>query len=177
MARLRRKWNGAVLLGKPKRKYRRPMLYQKPRPGSRRELKARLDSLTAQIVKMRDGHRCVQCGSTDTIDAGHVYSRRYQATRWALDNVFAQCRRHNTHHIARPEAYLLWYQDRFGDDALIALHERSVSGRIFSDDELRAMVTEYEQKLDQLRADALVSQLNAEVAGIALIETYESYLV
>jgi hypothetical protein len=136
---------------------RRPMRYNAPPEGSRRWLRDRLDSLTAQIVKMRDRHRCVQCGGTWMIDCGHVYSRRYEATRWDLANCHAQCRSHNTIHISRPELYLTWYQERFGEDALIEMHERAVSGRTFTDDELRTMVAEYEAKLEQLRSDLEVA--------------------
>jgi len=129
------------------------MRYNAPRVGTRRCLKARLDSLTAQIVKMRDGHACVQCGDTFLIDCGHVYSRRLIATRWALDNTFAQCRRHNTLHISQPAIYLCWYAERFGSEALMALHERAYSGKTYSDEELKQMVSDYEQRLEGLRVE------------------------
>jgi hypothetical protein len=141
-----------------RQRMRRTMMrYNAPRAGSRRALKARLDSLTAQIVKMRDGHVCVICQSTFIIDCGHVYSRRLIATRWNLDNCFAQCRNCNTRHIVRPEIYLSWYQERFGADALIALHTLAYSGKTFSDEELGQMISEYEAKLEQLRSDLEVA--------------------
>lgn len=129
-----------------------------PKEGTRRWLKARLDQLTAQIVKVRDGHRCVICGSAFMIDCGHIYTRGHLPTRWDIQpngNCHAQCRDCNTRHINRPEIYLLWYQDKFSPEELSALHDRAYSDQEFSNEELSIMVSEYEEILEQVRADAL----------------------
>jgi hypothetical protein len=80
---MKRSWIKRKSHDAARQRMRRTMMrYNAPRAGSRRALKARLDSLTAQIVKMRDGHACVICQSTFIIDCGHVYSRRLIATRY-----------------------------------------------------------------------------------------------
>jgi hypothetical protein len=100
----------------------------KPKPGSRRDLEQKLGSLLAKRVKMRDGFRCRQCAfdgapTQGLLDAGHIYPKgKFPGGKFLESNVVAQCRTHNTRHIARPEFMLTWYQAEHGPEALEALH-------------------------------------------------------
>src|ERR687893_80966 len=69
-----------------------------PEEGSRKWLIAELDGLTSVIVRRRD-RRCVTCGSVQSLQCSHFYSRRYLTIRFSLVNCNAMCstcnRRHN----------------------------------------------------------------------------------
>src|SRR5918998_1349945 len=69
-----------------------------PEEGSRKWLIAELDKLTSLIVRRRDG-RCVTCGSVQSLQCSHFYSRRHLSIRFDLRNCNAMCagcnRRHN----------------------------------------------------------------------------------
>src|SRR5918998_2511344 len=80
-----------------------------PEEGSRKWLIAELDRLTSLIVRKRD-KRCVTCGSVQSLQCSHFYSRRYLSIRFDLRNCNAMCsacnRRHNRDR--RPyETYML----------------------------------------------------------------------
>jgi hypothetical protein len=137
-----------------KPKNRKPMLKKPRRPGSYLDLRDKLDSLTAHIVKTRDHHRCVQCGSTYMIDCGHIYSRTLKPTRFSLENCHAQCRRCNTRHIDQPEFYILWFRGKFGSEKLVALRDFAYSDKEYSLEEMAAMIVEYEQTLKDVRAES-----------------------
>ena len=140
-----------------RRDWRKRLGTAKPKPGSRRALKKECKSVTAQLVKARDGHQCGQCAdagipSNCVIDAGHLYPvSAFPAVEFDLENIHGQCRRHNTIHIGSPHAYRQWFIDRFGHERLEALHERAVKGEPPTDDELRRMIAERKQKVDELR--------------------------
>jgi hypothetical protein len=69
-----------------------------PEEGSRKGLVAELDRLTSLIVRKRD-RKCVTCGSVQSLQCSHFYSRRYLSVRFDLRNCNAMCagcnRRHN----------------------------------------------------------------------------------
>ena len=76
----------------------------------------RLDDVTSKIIRIRDG-ACVQCGSTENLTNGHVFSRRHYATRWDImedGNCHTQCWGCNYKHSYDNYTYYKWYQDKFG---------------------------------------------------------------
>lgn len=117
---------------------------------SRAKLVRTLDTLTSQIVRLRDG-RCVQCGTTEKLTCGHVLSRRSHATRWSLLNCHAQCWPHNFAHGSHsPVPYFQWFIKQFGQPIFDDMYREWAKGRKFSTPELREMVTEYETMLKEL---------------------------
>lgn len=113
-----------------------------------RELEKELNGLTATAVKLRDGHRCLQCWDDgvelcDVIDAGHIYPRsEFPYFKFEPDNIVGQCRLHNKLHIRRPDVMLCWYQQHFSEEALAALHERAVNATRPTRDDLLRMIDE-----------------------------------
>lgn len=101
---------------------------KKPEPGSWKDLADKLESLLAKRVKMRDGYQCVQCRfdnapTVPPLDAGHIYPKgKYPGGKYLSENIVAQCRVHNSRHIARPEFMFLWYEAEHGEGSLAALH-------------------------------------------------------
>ena len=65
----------------------------------RRKLIKRLDTLVSQYVRYKDSDRygkvsCYTCGARyhwKDVDCGHFISRKYQGTRWDLQNLRVQC--------------------------------------------------------------------------------------
>lgn len=121
---------------------------------TRKALIKRLDTLTSQIVRLRDGC-CVQCGSVENLTAGHVLSRRSHSVRWDVSenggNVWCQCWPCNFRHGSNsPIPYFQWYVRRFGQARLDILYLVWAKGRKFSNPELRAMIDHYTVKLSEL---------------------------
>src|SRR5215207_1622335 len=65
--------------------------------GSRKWLIAELDRYTSVIVRRRD-KRCVTCGSVQSLQCSHFYSRRYLSIRFDLRNCNAMCSACNRGH-------------------------------------------------------------------------------
>lgn len=59
------------------------------------------------------------------LQAGHVVGRGRKATKYAEDNVFAQCQAHNKLHRYYPEVYYAWYVKKFGGKKFNELVRRS----------------------------------------------------
>jgi hypothetical protein len=132
----------------------------KPREGSLRELKARLETLNARYVKLRDGMRCVQCKADGVpnqgiLDAGHLYPKgkqEFKAGHYLVENLFAQCRHHNTVHIDRPEYFLLWFQKEHGAERLEEIHALAVSDWRPDREWLTEQIAERERQIAELEA-------------------------
>jgi hypothetical protein len=54
------------------------------------------DIAWSKEVKVRDGYRCVYCGSTEYLNAHHIFSRNNLTTRFDLDNGITLCAKHHT---------------------------------------------------------------------------------
>ena len=60
-------------------------------------------------IRNRDGNRCVQCGSTDNVQCGHVIPKNAHLNiRWDEENAFCQCGKHNLQHNYNPSLYTDW---------------------------------------------------------------------
>jgi hypothetical protein len=136
---------------------RAPMRYKAPKPGSRRALRDELDTVDAQIVKPRDEYWCVQCRTDGVpnqgiLDAGHLYPKaKFPGGRFLLENIFCQCRFHNTLHIGSPAVMMTWYQDTYSPERLQALHE-AVLRPALTREELTILLPERMKMLDEIRA-------------------------
>lgn len=125
----------------------------RPKPGSRRAIKAELDRLTSLIVRARDG-RCVTCGTTEGLTCSHYFKRRFLATRWSLTNCHAQCAPCNERHNRIPwpfRAYMVKLIGEHGLDDLFAL--RNSAWRP-SDEELKTLRCQYQMTLKTMRKAA-----------------------
>jgi hypothetical protein len=147
---------------KPRSEYaplgRSPFVRRAPREDSKRALAAKLESLNARYVKLRDGMECVQCKADGRptrgiLDAGHLYpkgTQGFKAGKYLVENLFAQCRYHNTVHIKQPVFFLDWYIAENGFDALEALHRRCVSDWRPNVEWLRGQIEERERQIAEL---------------------------
>lgn len=121
----------------------RSQLVERPRvEGSRKWLIAELDKLTSIIVRRRD-KRCVTCGSVQSLQCSHFYSRRHLAVRFDLRNCNAMCagcnRRHNTDR--RP--YERYMRKAYGPAVIAELDRLRLSLEKATDEELGEMLQRY----------------------------------
>jgi 5-methylcytosine-specific restriction endonuclease McrA len=98
---------------------------------SRKTLIRLLDAKVSQIVIARDG-ACVQCGSTDQLTCGHLFSRRLFATRWDLDNCHTQCWPCNFRHSHYPDYYVSWFLKEYGKAKYLKLAQKAHKIALFS---------------------------------------------
>jgi hypothetical protein len=114
-----------------------------PEEGSRKWLIAELDRLTSIIVRKRD-KRCVTCGSVQSLQCSHFYSRRYLSIRFDLRNCNAMCagcnRRHNRDR--RPYERYMW--KRYGAAVIAELDGLRLNLEKVTDEELEKMLSQYE---------------------------------
>jgi len=129
-------------------------LRTKPRKGrgklpSFKWLKNRLDILTSQIVRLRDG-RCVLCGTSERLQCGHIFGRRSHGARWDIEpdgNCHGQCSGCNQRHNYEPLRFYRWFIQKFGQEKFDELYARWQKGRKFTRLELVNLVAEYESRL------------------------------
>lgn len=95
------------------------------RTDERLRTKAALDRLCSAKVKARDGYRCRICGSGQSIQWAHLFSRRYLNTRWDLENSWALCRRCHYRYTKRPDEWASLLELRLGREAYEALRARA----------------------------------------------------
>lgn len=143
---------------RPKRNYAKRLGTKKPEEGSRRDLEKQLESLLAKRVKMRDGYQCRQCrydnaSTVPPLDAGHIYPKgKFPGGKFLVENIVAQCRRHNTIHISRPEFMLTWYQNEYSPEALEELHALVLAQpRGQSIEWLQARIKECEEAISEMQ--------------------------
>lgn len=105
---------------------------------SRAGIVKKLDKIVSQYVVSRDGS-CVVCGSTESLGAGHVFSRKAYNTRWDITkdgNVHAQCWPCNYRHVRDQYPYFNWYETKFGKGSLDELRKRFKTSAIYKTHQL-----------------------------------------
>ena len=115
--------------------------------SERRQLEAKLDTLTSLIVRWRDGE-CVICCRKEPLDCGHLIKRGKRAIRWNLRNTNAQCKNCNYRHNYHPEIYTLWFVLTYGKDEyanLVGLSERGIEMTV---PQLRVLLEHYQALWD-----------------------------
>lgn len=63
-----------------------------PLSRAERTARDRADRRWSSLVRKRAGYQCERCGSRDQVEAAHIISRNFHATRCDLDNGRALCR-------------------------------------------------------------------------------------
>jgi hypothetical protein len=113
----------------------------------------KLDELCRQIVKLRD-QCCVVCGTSDDLQCGHYLSRSSWSTRFHLMNCHAQCSTCNKAHEDDPTPYKEFMERTYGADEIAELHRLWHVSRLFSDEDLDKLITEYEETLRLMKEAA-----------------------
>lgn len=127
---------------------------------SRKSLIVKLDSLTSQIVRLRDGGRCVlfginqNCLGSERLQCGHIFGRRSHGARFDIEvggNTAAQCANCNQLHNYRPWVFYRWFIGLYGQETFDAMYTRWSRGQKYSRSDLIALIAEYQTKLDSMK--------------------------
>lgn len=94
------------------------------RKPSRKGLIKKIDKVAKEIMYLKHGKACVQCGSANRIGWGHVFSCRTYSTRWDLWNIHPQCWPCNFRHVRDQYPYFRWFQGRYGMEEFDELRRR-----------------------------------------------------
>jgi hypothetical protein len=111
---------------------------KKVRP--RKALIAELDRLFSLYIRWRDG-RCVQCGATENLTCGHLFSRAHYRTRWDEKNAAAQCAGHNLRHEHDFYPFEQYFVNKYGREAVDSLHRLWITPIRLSRADLEDLVT------------------------------------
>lgn len=118
----------------------------------RQEIIKELDETVSKLVIERD-EACVVCGSKTDLQNGHVFSRRYWATRWDIHevgNCHCQCSFCNSDHGswtmgATWTPYVYWFVETFGREALNQLWRRAKQLTNYKTYELKELLKDIKQ--------------------------------
>jgi 5-methylcytosine-specific restriction endonuclease McrA len=121
----------------------RAQLVERPRvEGSRKWLIAELDKYTSLIVRRRDG-KCVTCGSVQSLQCSHFYSRRHLPTRFDLRNCNAMCAGCNRRHNRDRRPYERYMRKAYGPAVIAELDRLRLSLEKMTDEELGELLRRY----------------------------------
>jgi hypothetical protein len=121
----------------------RSRLVERPRVGgSRKWLIAELDKYTSLIVRQRD-KRCVTCGSIQSLQCSHFYSRRYLPARFDLRNCNAMCAGCNRRHNRDRRPYERYMRKAYGPAVIAELDRLRLSLEKATDGELNELLRRY----------------------------------
>lgn len=121
----------------------RSRLVERPRAeGSRKWLVAELDKYTSLIVRRRDG-KCVTCGSVQSLQCSHFFSRRHLSTRFDLRNCNAMCAACNRRHNRDRRPYERYMRKAYGPAVVAELDGLRLSLGKGTDEELRETLRQY----------------------------------
>lgn len=141
---------------KPSLAFPRTPKRKKGKVSQRKTLVAKLDKLCSQVVRERDGYRCVTCGKTREqgalIDAGHYVSRRCLKLRWDIRNVHAQCAYCNRFNAGAGAAYAAFILQTYGAQELERLDADSRLTWKPTLEELRELLAHFQSKLSAMTA-------------------------
>ena len=115
----------------------------------RKKLVKKLDKIFSEYIRARD-KRCVICGTTKNLQAGHLITRAVYATRWDENNVFAQCRSCNYTHEYRPEIFTSWYIEKFGVEKYVDLNIKAQKIVKYKNGDLETLINYYTNKLKEM---------------------------
>lgn len=119
------------------------------KPAKKRSRKAivkELDKVFSQFIRQRDG-RCVQCGKTDGLTCGHLFSRVNFSTRWDEENCWCQCFGCNLRHEHEFEPFRRVVEGKIGLSRYDSLWFRHNQMRRYKDFELTDLIKYYKDKL------------------------------
>lgn len=117
---------------------------------SNQKAKAKLDKTFAKFIRLRDGNRCVVCGSTQNPNCGHYFSRKANGTRYDERNCNCQCASCNVKHNDNPEPYRAFMVKKYGEKTLDILHAKYLGQTKFYTNDLEEMNKEYKRKIKEL---------------------------
>lgn len=99
------------------------MGYETDGTVKRSTLRNKLDKLVSHIVRARG--KCEHCGRSrqNGFQAAHIFSRTYNNTRWALDNLLCLCAACHFYFHKNPILFAEWVKKYLGEEKYENLKE------------------------------------------------------
>lgn len=117
---------------------------------SRKTLKNKLDKLWSEAIRKRD-KKCQRCGTTQGLQAAHIFTRSALSTRWDLRNGIGLC---SGCHIywwhKEPIEATRWIEERNGKKEVTSLLRKRWTIKKYTDQELELMVVGLEEFINTL---------------------------
>ena len=107
------------------------------------------DIWCSKAVLLRDG-ACVACGSTETNQAMHIYTRKNKVVRYSLDNLLTGCYACHRFFTENPIAFADFCEMHLGEGHMDILREKS-QGRLKATAEVRAEVAAHYREQVRLK--------------------------
>ena len=120
-----------------------------PRKPSRKTLVKNLDKAVSIYIRQRDKF-CVQCGTSDNLTNGHIFTRKNYSTRFDISNdgnCHCQCWSCNFKQVYDQWDYFKWYIDKFGQEKFDELRRRHKKVQKFKDYDLEQLLKEVRELL------------------------------
>ena len=128
------------------------------KPGVK-QLKDRLDRVFSEYIRRRDANAngyapCCSCGQVahwKDMDAGHYISRTHNTTRYAEQNVHAQCRHCNRYDEGNKSGYTLFLIRQYGKGIIKTLDNLGHQTKRFRATELQELLDYYRERLKEMK--------------------------
>jgi hypothetical protein len=121
----------------------------KVKKSDRKKLVKELDRVFSLYIRARD-KKCCLCGTTESLQCGHLFSRVAYSTRWDEANCYAQCASCNLKHEHNAWPFYRWFIGIYGQKAFDDLHELYGKPRKYADSELLDEIQKFKIKLKGL---------------------------
>lgn len=93
---------------------------------------------------------CVNCGTTESLTCGHLFSRIAYSTRWDELNCTTQCMSCNMRHEYDSYPLTSWFLDKYGREAYDQLHFKHRKTHKFSNADLQELIVVYTDKYNEI---------------------------
>ena len=136
------------------------MITGKDKMKKKVDLKAKLDKVFSEYIRLRDtsGHskdgyfKCISCGQIKAYyqaDCGHYIGRQHMATRYNEINCNAQCRFCNRFNEGLKGGYRHGLVQKYGEDKVLLLESQQVKTAKISVFEYEELIKFYQQKIKE----------------------------
>jgi hypothetical protein len=130
-----------------------------PRTRSATSLKAKLDRIFSEYIRLRDADsngycHCISCGAIHhwkEMDAGHYVNRSHMSTRFDEKNVNAQCRRCNRFDEGNQIGYTKGLIRKYGNGIINELDVKKHSFSKMTKAEYELLINHYEVEVMELK--------------------------
>ena len=126
---------------------------KKARKPSRKSIVQKADRAFSSYIIARDGRRCVQCGTTENLTCGHIYTRTHYTTRWNEHNAMCQCAGHNMRHEFDFQPFYEKAIRRWGRIEMQTIHDLFEQAKPVKTAEILEIAEHYERCAKELRYD------------------------
>ena len=110
------------------------------------------DIWCSKVVRARD-KGCMRCGSSERLEAMHVYGRRSKILRWSLDNLVAGCHTCHRWYTENPIHFVNELTSQWGSGHMQLLAEKA-RGHMKTNQKLRREISDhYREEFKKMEAD------------------------